>query len=117
MRDYRKLSVWEKAHSVCLEIYKITATFPPEERYGLISQLRRASASVPSNIAEGAGRRSEADFCRFLDIAAGSCNEVDYQLLLASDLGFIKVTDASKLSEQVVEVRKMVVGLSDKIRS
>jgi four helix bundle protein len=89
MQDFRQLKVWEKAHHLALEVYKATSTFPKEEIYGLTSQLRRASGSIPTNIAEGCGRNTDADFARFLQIAMGSASETEYQLILAYDLEFL----------------------------
>jgi four helix bundle protein len=90
MQNFRGLKVWEKAHELTLLIYKITRTFPKEELYGLTSQIRRASSSIACYIAEGTGRGSKADFARMIQIAIGSSAEVDYQLILTKDLGFLK---------------------------
>ena len=90
MKDFRKLIVWEKAHQLTLKIYKVTEQFPREELYGLTSQIRRASVSIPTNIAEGCVRSSNADFSRFLYIALGSTSELEYLILLAMDVKFIK---------------------------
>jgi four helix bundle protein len=108
MRDFRKLKVWEKAHCFTLQVYKITKIFPSDERFGLTAQLRRAAASVPTNIAEGSGRESERELARFMSIAAGSASEVEYQLLLACDLGYIQNEAYRKLDQQVNEVKKML---------
>lgn len=89
MKDFRRLQVWEKAHRLTLAVYELTAAFPREERYGLTSQMRRSSASVACNIAEGCGRQGNAEFHRFLQIAMGSSSELDYQLLLARDLRYL----------------------------
>ncbi len=94
MQDFRKLSVWEKSHQLTLAIYRATEQFPQSELYGLRSQLRRASASIAANIAEGCGRGSSCDFGRFLDIAAGSGSEVEDHLILAGDLGLNHRSDA-----------------------
>lgn len=88
MQDFRKLLVWEKSHKLTLSIYNLTHSFPKEEMYGLTSQIRRASSSVPINIAEGCGRGSDADFARFLQIAFGSVSETEYLLLLCFELGY-----------------------------
>ena len=87
MQHFRNLLVWQKSHEMVLQVYRISRDFPREELYGLTSQLRRAAVSIPSNIAEGCSRGSDADFGRFLIIALGSSSEVEYQLLLARDLG------------------------------
>jgi four helix bundle protein len=102
MRDFRKLKVWEKAHELTLEVYSATARFPREELYGLAAQLRRASASIPANIAEGCGRDGEAELRRFLRIGLGSANEVEYHLLLAKDLRFLREEEFSKLTGKLV---------------
>jgi four helix bundle protein len=88
-RDFRELQVWEKAHQLALGVYEATALFPKEEKYGITAQMRRAASSVPMNIAEGCGRLGDAELNRFLHIAAGSARELDYQLLLARDLGML----------------------------
>ena len=92
MKDFRQLKVWEKAHGLTLEIYKATLVFPADERFGLTSQMRRCSSSIGANIAEGCGRSSDGDFCRFLEIAMGSVTELDYHLLLARDLGYLNIS-------------------------
>lgn len=89
MKDFKNLIVWRKSHEFVLKIYDITKDFPKEEIYGLTSQVRRASSSVPTNIAEGCGRNTEGELYRFLCMAMGSASEVEYQLLLSYDLGFI----------------------------
>lgn len=83
MRDFRQLNVWEEAHKLTLEIYKLTKNFPKEELFGLTSQMRRATVSISSNIAEGCGRGSNKEYANFIQIALGSAYEIDYQLLLA----------------------------------
>ncbi|HEX5848085.1 MAG TPA: four helix bundle protein [Rubrobacter sp.] len=89
MKDFHELKVWEKGHELTLAAYKATARFPVEERYGLTSQIRRASASVPANIAEGCGRGGDTELARFLQIAAGSAGELEYHLLLANQLDML----------------------------
>lgn len=90
MQDFRRLTVWSDAHALTLELYGATRDFPDSERFGLTSQLRRASASIPANLAEGCGRGGDADFARFVQIALGSTYEVEYHLQLAHDLGYLK---------------------------
>jgi len=98
MKDFRQLKVWEKAHQLALAVYKVTKGFPKEELYGLTSQIRRASMSIPTNIAEGCGRNTDAEFARFLQIAMGSASETEYQLLLAHDLEFLTSEQYQKLN-------------------
>jgi len=97
LKDFRDLRVWLKAHELTLKVYTETASFPKEELYGLTSQIRRCSASIAANIAEGCGRRGNGEFHRFLQIAAGSASELDYHLLLANDLKFLKQTQYQEL--------------------
>ena len=113
MRDFKELKVWQKAMDLSVAIYQVTAAFPNEEQFGLVSQLRRATVSIPSNIAEGSGRKSAKDFIRFLRIADGSAAEVETQLLLAEKLGF---AETSRLGSDAVEVRKMLSGLIAAVR-
>ena len=117
MRDYRKLTVWKKSHQLVLNVYQATKDFPSDERYGLTSQMRRSAQSIPTNIAEGAGRSTDGDFVRFLDIAAGSASELDYQLLLAHDLAFLDTRTHEVLIEHLTEVRKMLTAFIRKLRA
>jgi four helix bundle protein len=117
MQDFKKLKVWEKGHQLTLAIYKLTARFPKEELYGLTSQMRRAAASIVSNIAEGCGRTGRADFGRFLQMATGSASELEYQLLLAHDLNFLKAEEYQNLERGVVEVKRMLSSLMQRLRS
>lgn len=110
MKDFRSLKVWKKAHALVLGVYKASGQFPTDERFGLISQLRRCAVSVPSNIAEGCGRGGDAELRRFLQIAMGSSSEVEYQLLLSHDLGYLAAGLYKDLSEQVVEVKRMLAS-------
>ncbi len=115
MRDFRELQVWEKSHQLTLAMYKATTRFPREELYGLTSQMRRSCASIPANIAEGCGKRSNPDFSRFLQIASGSASELDYHLLLARDLHFLSAVDYEKLYGSLNEVRRMLSSLIVKV--
>ena len=117
MKDFRQLQVWERAHHLALAIYKATAAFPKEELYGLTSQMRRASTSVPTNIAEGCGRGSDADFARFLQLAMGSASEIEYQLLLSLDLGLLGRDDYLPLQQDLEEVKRMLSGLLKTVRA
>jgi four helix bundle protein len=111
MKDFRDLDVWRKAHCATLAVYRATADFPREELYGLTSQMRRCSASIRANIAEGCGRRGNGEFHRFLTIAMGSASELEYHLLLSYDLGFLAVEKFDALTAQVQEVKKMLASL------
>jgi four helix bundle protein len=100
-----------------LDIYRMTATFPKEEAYGLTSQLRRSAASIGANIAEGCGRRSDGEMCRFLQIARGSASEIEYHILLARDLHFLAEEDFQTLTRQADELQRMLTGLMQSVRS
>lgn len=115
MRDFRELKVWEKSHNLILKVYQITKDFPREELYGLTSQLRRAGASIPTNIAEGCGRKTDVDLSRFLNIAFASASELEYLLLLARDLKLIEISIYNELTSNVVEIKKMLFSLMEKI--
>jgi len=108
MHRYKELKFWQFSRSFCKEIYVATANFPEEEKFGLISQLRRASVSIPSNIAEGAARKSNKDFSRFLTISLGSCYEVETQLILANDLGFLSENIHQELQNTLNSIIKMM---------
>lgn len=115
MRDFKKLKVWQKAHDLTLAVYKATGVFPRSELYGLISQMRRACASIPANIAEGCGRRGQIELARFLQIAMGSASELEYHLLLAHDLEFLSVSEHKCLTRDVTEVKRMLTSLIQKL--
>lgn len=110
MRIFKELQVWQKAHRLTLDLYGATKDFPTEERFGLQSQLRRAAVSICSNIAEGCGRGGEREFAHFLNMANGSASEVEYQLLLAKDLGHLTEDKHRNLEERVQEVGKMLTS-------
>jgi len=115
-RSYRNLLVWQKSMKFVQEVYAASGTFPREEMYGLTSQVRRAAVSIPSNIAEGHGRRSQREFSQFLRISRGSVMEVETQLQIAASLGFISETRSYHLLKQSEELGKMLDGLSSSIR-
>jgi four helix bundle protein len=108
VQDFRRLKVWQKGHALTLDVYKATVNFPKEEVYGLASQLRRASSSIPANIAEGCGYRGDTQLVRFMQIAMGSASEVEYHLLLAKDLGFLKYKLYEQLQSATTEVKRML---------
>jgi four helix bundle protein len=116
MRDFHGLVVWQKAHGLTLEVYRITKRFPDDERFGLVTQLRRSTASVAANLAEGCGRGSEQDFGRFVQIAIGSSTEVEYHILLAKDLGYIPAVDFESLTSSIQEVKRMLTSLLKTVR-
>jgi len=111
VRSYRDLLVWQKAYALSLAVYRGTCGLPKEEVYGLRSQMRRAAVSIPSNIAEGYGRRTTAEYTRSLNIAYGSNCELETQLLLAADLGYIDRDASRKLAQQAAEVERMLTAL------
>ena len=115
MRDFRELKVWQKAHSLVLDIYRHTKSFPSVERFGLTAHLRKSATSVSSNIAEGCGRKGEKEFARFLGIAAGSTSEAEYQLLLARDLGYLGNEAYDHLNKLANEVKRMLNSLIQKL--
>lgn len=110
MQDYHRIKAWEKAHQFVLVVYSATKKFPKEELFGVTSQLRRASVSIPANIVEGSGRKTNADFGRFVTISIGSTNEVEYYLLLARDLGYLIGSEHDLLRDRVIEIRKMLIS-------
>ena len=107
VKDFRDLQVWQKAHQLTLSVYRLTASFPREEQYGLMTQLRRASSSIAANLAEGCGRNGDAELARFCSIAMGSASELDYHLLLARDLTLLNATDYADLAQHTTEVKRM----------
>jgi four helix bundle protein len=111
LKNYKELVVWQKSYQLCLDIYNVTRTFPKEEIYGLSAQLRRAAVSLPSNIAEGYGRRTTQDYVRFLYIAYGSACELETQILLARDLGYIHGTELNNLLQGLGDVERALKGL------
>jgi len=116
MKDFRDLLVWRKVHELTLSAYKTTAVFPKIERFALTAQIRRVANSIPANIAEGCGRGSDADFARFLQMAIGSASELEYHLLLACDLNFISKVEHQNLSRRLIEIKKMLTYLVQKLK-
>lgn len=117
MQDFRELKVWHKAHAVTLAVYRATEAFPRAERYGLTSQMRRASASIAANIAEGCGRGSDADFARFVHMALGSASELEYFAVLARDLTFLAGPDHDGMVAAVQEVKRMLTALIARLKA
>lgn len=108
MSDFSKLTVWQEAHALALELYRSTAGFPGSERFGITGQIQRAAISVPANIAEGSGRSSKADYIRFCYNSAGSLNELEYHLLLARDLKYLPEDQHRQLDRQLRTVRRLL---------
>ena len=116
MRNYRDILVWQKAHQFTLKTYTMPSRFTLPETYSLADQLKRASYSIPMNIAEGCGKTSDADMARYLDIASGSASEVDYQVLLAKDLGLIDESLYKELHNEITIIRKMLTSFIKELR-
>lgn len=108
MHRFKELEIWKRSRKFSSSIYNITSTFPETEKFGLVNQLRRASVSIPSNIAEGSSRQSNKDFSRFLEIAIGSAYEIETQLLIAFDLKFLDQESVSILTDELEEIVKMI---------
>lgn len=117
MSDYKKLKVWKYSHQLAIDIYKITNDFPEEEKFGIISQLRRASCSIPTNIAEGCGQIDNGNLVRFLGIAKGSAFETEYQLLLSKDLSFITKEQYDLIDEKIKYIIRMLTQLINSLKS
>lgn len=117
MQDFRNLKVWEKSHQLTLDAYRATSRFPSSEMYGLASQIRRAAASVPANIAEGCGRGGSAELARFMQIAMGSASELEYHFLLARDLNFVSAQTHDRIAARIVEVKKMLAAFINRLRA
>lgn len=117
MQDFTKLKVWQKAHTFTVNLYKITNSFPSEEKYGLTNQLRRAAISIESNLAEGCGRNGDKEFSRFVDIAQGSAYEVRCQIFVSRDLGYISLEKFEILDAKIREISRMLNALNQKLKA
>ena len=111
LKNYRDLKAWQKSYRLCLDLYRITKEFPKEERYGLTAQIRRAAVSIPSNIAEGYGRKTTADYLRSLYIAYGSVCELETQVLLSGDLNYVNKENLKALKDDTEEVERILKAL------
>ncbi len=117
MKDFRDLQVWQKAHSLTLHVYGATRSFPKDELFSLTNPVRRAASSIPANIVEGYGRRSDVELKRFMQIARGSATELEYHLLLSRDLGYLAAPEYDLLIQEIAEVEKMMTALNAKLNS
>jgi four helix bundle protein len=117
MHRYKELEIWKRSIILATKVYEITASYPAEEKYGMISQLRRSAVSVPSNIAEGAGRNSDKQFVHFLSIVVGSLFEVETQLLISKNVGIISDEDIVSLNSEASVLSKMIFKLQSKLTS
>lgn len=117
MQNYKDLKVWDKAHQLTLHVYKESKLFPKDELYSLTNQLRRATSSIPANIAEGCGKNSAPDLANFLNIALGSANEAEYFILLSKDLNYLSHEKYDLLFNMVNEVKAMLISLINKVRA
>jgi four helix bundle protein len=115
--NYKELKIWLKSRILVKQVYQITSAFPKTELYGITSQARRSAVSIPSNIAEGAGRGTDKDFSHFLDIAKGSVFELETLLILASDLNFASEGELQKIMEMTSEIKKMLSSFQDKLNN
>lgn len=109
MHNFRKLNIWVDAMVLAKEVYLITSKFPKEEKYGLVSQINRCTVSVPSNIAEGSSRSSNKEFSYFIKVALGSLFELETQLILSNDFGFINENELNNITNRIVALQKMLV--------
>ena len=117
MKNFKELIVWKKAHQHALLIYKYTETFPKEEQFGIISQIRRAAVSIPANIAEGCGKSTQKDFANYLQISLGSAQEAEYLSLLSFELGYLRDDQHKDCMAMVNEVKAMLISLIKKVRT
>ena len=115
MRDFKKYDIWHLSHLLTLQVYKLTATFPKEEIYGITSQIRRATVSIPTNISEGCGRNSDKEFNQFLNIALGSANEAEYLIILSKDLNYISEELFSDFNTKINTIKSKIYKLKEKL--
>ena len=115
MHNYNNLQIWKEAMDLVEDIYKLTASFPSDEKFGLVSQMNRAAISIPSNIAEGSGRNSDKDFAHFISIAIGSLYELHTQILLCERLGFIDCSQSQELQQKLDNLQRKTVSFKAKL--
>ena len=117
MLNFKDLAIWQRSHNLTLDIYRATQYFPKEEMYGLTSQIRRAVSSIPTNIAEGCGRRTNAELANFLNIASGSASEVEYEILLAKEVGYIAPELYDAWTQEIGEIRSMLAAYMKRLKA
>ncbi len=117
VQNFKELIVWAKSHELTLEIYKVTKGFPSDEKYGMVSQMRRAAYSIPANIIEGHSRKSKNEFLQFLSIAKGSLEELKYFVILAADLDYIAVEEQNKIDGLTTEVSKLLYSFTRRVEN
>ena len=117
IKSHKNLLVWQKAVDLVVTVYQITSTFPRDELYGLVSQIRRSAVSIPSNIAEGAARQTKREFQQFLHIALGSASELETQFIIAGRLGYCDALQMEAMSREMDQIRRMLLGLIRQLRS
>jgi four helix bundle protein len=116
-RDYRQLRVWGRAHALTLTVFRLTRTFPNDERFGLTAQLRRSCAAIPTNLVEGSERTGVRAFAAFVDVAAASAAETEYLLFLASELGYTPNQDLAPIQQELTEIRRILTALRNSLRA
>ena len=117
MKNYRDLDVWSRSHALTLQLYRLTRTFPNHEMFGLTSQIRRAAVSIPANIAEGCGRDGDSELKRFLNIALGSACELDYFIMLATELNYLSMDEGLKFGTETLALRRMLGMFIQKLKA
>ena len=117
MQDFKNLLVWKRSHALTIELYSVTKSFPASEQFGLTSQIRRAAASIPANIAEWSGRVGNPELARFLGISSGSASELEYYLILARDLNYIDNTTHNRLNDELVQIKRMIGSLITRLKA
>lgn len=117
MHYFKELKVWKAGIEICKTIFKLTRDFPPEEKYGLISQMTRCAVSIPSNIAEGCGRRSDREFYQFLNIALGSSFELETQIIIATEFNYLSAETSEAICSTIIEIQKMIAGLQKSLNT
>jgi len=115
MQHFTELNVWKRSHALVLVVYRLTGTFPAEEKFNLISQLRRAALSIPTNIAEGSKRKSRQEYARFLNYAEGSLSETEYLLIVSRDLGYLPSKTCGQHVKEISEIARMLYALRSRV--